>query len=423
MAMRAGRSPIPRVAVTAVAMVLVAEAGVWLLRPRPAPIAPAPVSENRYFTPAEIDRGRDFSSGQLALYGASVAIEGVVLVSLALGRPRWARRALERAGGRRVAGPALAAAGLSLTLSVTGLPVSIISEQRAVDYGLSTEPFASWLGDVGKSALIGAGMAAIGGLILFGLVRRFGTRWWIPGGVAVVAIGAVSTWLAPIVIAPLFNKFTPLPRSSSARTEVLDLARRADVDVGNVYRVDASRRSTALNAYVDGIGSSRRVVLYDNLINGSDRAELQSVVAHELGHVRHDDIPRGLVFVALIAPLGVLFVRLLAEPLLRRQDTDPGAPAALPAYALGLFVASLVLGVVGNQLSRSVEASADSFALELTHDPKSFIALQRKLTISNLGDPDPPALSHFLLGSHPTSVERIGAAVDFEGLHPKPPAD
>jgi STE24 endopeptidase len=243
-----------------------------------------------------------------------------------------------------------------------------------------------------------------------------------PGAVAVVAIGAVSAWLAPIVIAPLFNKFTPLPQSSSARAEVLDLARRAGVDVGNVYRVDASRRVTSLNAYVDGIGSSKRVVLYDNLIHGSDRAELKSVVAHELGHVRHDDILRGLAFVALIAPLGVLFVRLLAEPLLRRAGTDPGSPAALPAYALGLFLASLVLGMVGNQLSRKVEASADSFALELTHDPHSFIALQRKLTISNLGNPDPPALSHFLLGTHPTAVERIGAAVDFEGLHPKPPA-
>ena len=237
-----------------------------------------------------------------------------------------------------------------------------------------------------------------------------------------VAIGAVSAWLAPIVIAPLFNKFTPLPQSSTARAEVLDLARRAGVDVGNVYRVDASRRVTSLNAYVDGIGSSKRVVLYDNLIHGSDRAELESVVAHELGHVRHDDIVRGLAFVALIAPLGVLFVRLLAEPLLRRAGTDPGSPAALPAYALGLFLASLALGMVGNQLSRKVEASADSFALELTHDPHSFIALQRKLTISTLATRTRrPSLTSC---SAPIRrrCERIGAAVDFEGLHPKPPA-
>ncbi len=393
MAMRRARSSIPTVAVTAVAMVLVAEAGVWLLRPRPAPIAAAPVPESEYFTPAQIERGRDFSGGQLALYGAGIVVEGVVLVSLAAGRPRWARRALGRLEGRRILGPAAAAAGLSLTLAVVGLPVAVASHQRSVDYGLSTQGLDSWLGDVGKSALIGAGMAAIGGVLLFAMVRRFNRRWWVPGAFAVVVVGAVTVWLAPIVIAPLFNKFTPLPPSSSARTQVIDLARRAGVDVGNVYRVDASRRVTSLNAYVDGIGSSKRVVLYDNLIHGSDRAQLESVVAHELGHVKHDDILRGLAFVALIAPLGVLFVRQLADRFLRRSGIEAGSTAALPAYALGLFVASLALGTVGNQLSRRVEASADSFALGLTHDPHSFIALQRKLTISNVGDPSPPASS------------------------------
>ncbi len=422
MAMRQVRPSIPTVAVTAVAMVLVAEAGIWLLRPRPAPIAPSRVPESEYFTPAQIERGRDFSDGQLVLYGVAVAVEGLALVALAGGRPRRARRALERLERRRRLGPAGAAAGLSLTLTVVGLPVAVASHQRSVDFGLSTQDFGSWLGDFAKSALIGAGMAAIGGAILFALVRRFQRRWWIPGAVAVVLIGAISTWLAPVVIAPLFNKFTPLPQASSARAEVLDLADRAGVEVGDVYRVDASRRVTALNAYVDGIGSSKRVVLYDNLIDGSDRAELESVVAHELGHVKHDDILRGLAFVALIAPLGVLFVRQLGDGLLRRSGVAPGSLPALPAYALGLFAASLVLGTVGNQLSRRVEASADSFALELTHDPQSFTALQRKLTVSNLGDPDPPGVVQFLLGTHPTAVQRIGAAADYRALHPKPAA-
>jgi STE24 endopeptidase len=422
MAMRLGGRSIPRVAVTAVAMVLVAEAGVWLLRPRPAPIPAAPVSAGDYFTQQQIDRGRDYSDGQLWLYGAALVVEGTVLTSLALGRPRWARRALRRVEPRKVVGPLVAGGALSLTLAVTGLPVAIASHERAVDFGLSTQDLGSWLGDVAKSALVGAVLAGVGGGILFALVRRFRTRWWIPGAVAVVAIGAVTSWLAPVVIAPLFNKFTPLPAGSQTRSEVLALARRAGVDVGGVYRVDASRRVTALNAYVDGIGSSKRVVLYDNLINDSDRAELRSVVAHELGHVKHDDILRGLAFVALIAPLGIVFVLQLADPLLRRAGIAPGSPAALPAYALGLFLASFVLGTVGNQLSRRVEASADTFALELTHDPRAFIQLQRQLTISNVGDPSPPVVLQFLLGTHPSAVQRIGAAVDSKSLSPKPSA-
>jgi hypothetical protein len=218
MAMRAGRPSIPRVAVTAVAMVLVAEAGVWVLRPRPAPIAPSPVSATDYFTPAEIDRGRDFSNGQLALYGAAVVIEGAVLVSLAVGRPRWARRALERAGRRRVAGPALAAGGLSLTLAVTGLPVAIASHQRAVDYGLSTQDFGSWLEDVAKSALIGAVLAAIGGLILFGLAGGFPAPWrWSRSGPSRHGWRQSSSRRSSTSSRRCRSRARPAPRSSTSR--------------------------------------------------------------------------------------------------------------------------------------------------------------------------------------------------------------
>jgi STE24 endopeptidase len=394
-------------------MVLVAEAAVWLLRPRPAAPPPAPVSAQDYFTHAQIDRGSNYSTGQLWLFAGGLAVEMVVLVPLALGRPRVAGGALRRLERRPVAGGAAAGAALSVALAVAALPTGVAAHERAVDFGLSTQGLASWLGDGAKSAGIGAVFAAGGGALLIVLVRRFGRRWWLPGTVAVVAFGAISTWLAPVVIAPLFNRFEPLSESSPARAEVLKLGREAGVDIGQVYRVDASRRVRTLNAYVDGVGSTKRVVLYDNLIDGTDRAELGSVVAHELGHVKHDDILRGLAFVALIAPLGILFVRELTEMLTERAGTEPGSPAALPAYALALALASLVLGTAGNQLSRKVEASADSFALQLTHDPSAFIELQRRLTVSNLGNPDPPSIVHWLLGTHPTAVERIGAALAF----------
>ena len=122
-----------------------------------------------------------------------------------------------------------------------------------------------------------------------------------------IALAALVTWIGPVLLAPVFNEFDPLPEGSAARQEVLALAERAGVEIGEVYRIDASRRSTALNAYVDGIGSSKRVVLYDNLLESAQRPELRSIVAHELGHVAHHDIRRGLTFVALVAPFGLLF--------------------------------------------------------------------------------------------------------------------
>jgi STE24 endopeptidase len=244
------------------------------------------------------------------------------------------------------------------------------------------------------------------------LLRRLGERFWIGGTVLVVGAAAAFTWLAPVVLAPVFNRFESLP-AGRLRSEVLDLGRRAGVKIGEVYRVDASRRSTAINAYVDGLGSTKRVVLYDNTIRELRPAELRSVVAHELAHVEGNDIPRGLLFVALVAPLGVLFVQLSAGALARRRGDDLRSPAALPALALSVALAAFVLGVPGNRLSRAVEARADTFALELTRDPQGFIDLQQRLAVSNLADPEPPAALHAVFGTHPTTMERIGAAVAY----------
>jgi len=181
-----------------------------------------------------------------------------------------------------------------------------------------------------------------------------------------------------------------------------------------VYRVNASRRVRSLNAYVDGIGSTRRVVLYDNLLRRTNRPELRSIVAHELGHVKHNDVPRGLAFLILVTPLGLLFASELAGALLARAGVEDRTPAALPAYFLGLAAASLVLSVPGNQLSRQVEASADAFALRLTHDPRALIQVQRRLAVSSVSDPDPPDIVTTLLGTHPSTMDRIGAAVAYE---------
>jgi STE24 endopeptidase len=182
--------------------------------------------------------------------------------------------------------------------------------------------------------------------------------------------------------------------------------------VGEVYRVDASRRTTAANAYVNGIGHTKRVVLYDTLIDGFPPDQVRSVVAHELGHQAHDDIWRGLAWLAIVAPAGTFLAQALAERLgARRGLADPSArpgPAALPALALSLALVSFALGSAGNALSRRVEASADAFALHETRDPAAFIALERRLAVVNLADPDPPKLLQVLFGTHPTTVERIG---------------
>jgi STE24 endopeptidase len=395
-------------------MIVVAEAAVWLLSPRDEPPDPIPVAETDYFGQAELERARDYRSGQRWLALAGLALEGALLVALASGRPARVRRALDRLADRPLRGAALAGAGIALLTQAVTLPARLIAHERAVDAGISSQSLGSWLWDVARSAAITAALAAVVAVVLLALVRRFPRRWWLPAAAAASVLAIVFVWIAPVLLAPVFNRFERLPEGNPAREELVELGRRAGVDIGDVYRVDASRRVTSLNAYVDGIGPTKRIVVYDNLLEQAARPELDSLVAHELAHVANDDIPRGLAYFAIVAPFGLLFSRELALAILRRRGIDPGTPAALPAYLLAISLAAWVLGIPGYQLSRKVEARADAVALELTGDPQALIDLQRKLARTNLSDPDPPELYHDLFGTHPSTVERIGAALAFE---------
>ena len=400
------------VAAVALAAVVVAEIAAWLIGPHGGVIEPDHVSAGAYFSAAQLDRAADFNGPQRWIGLGGLAVQLATLALLALWRPGPLRRALALASRRPLVGAAAVGAMIALILAIAGLPLAAVGQARARDFGLATQSFGPWLSDQARSAAIAALLAAVGGLVALTLLRRLGRRFWIGGTLVVVGYAVIFTWLAPVLLAPAFNHFEPLPKGP-IRAQVMRLGRQAGVSIGQVYRVDASRRSTALNAYVDGLGPSKRVVIYDNAIQQLSRAELGSIIAHELGHVKRDDVVHGIVFVALIAPLGVLFVQLMSFALARRSGDDVRSPGVIPALALSLALATLVLGIPGNQLSRGVEARADSFALELTRDPSAFIAMQRRLASTNLSDPDPPGLLHFLFGTHPSTMERIGAAVAF----------
>ena len=395
-----------RLPIALVAAVVVAEAAVLLLRPRDGVIAPAPVGVRSYFSEAQLDRARDFRRPQLALYGVALLVQGGVLVALVRRPPR----ALRREWRRPLLAGAAAGAALSVALTVATLPVDAVRRERARDVGLVTQSWGAWAGDVAKSSAIGAVLAGGGALILLGLQRRFPRHWWAPAGATTVAVGAVFLYAGPVVLDPVFNRFDRLP-DGRTRSDVLDLARRADVKVGEVYVVDASRRTTAANAYVAGLGPTKRVVLYDNLLEHFTRDELRLVVAHELAHVHYRDVPNGLLYLALVAPLGLLAVQRLSE---RLAPGRAGAAGVLPAAALSLGLVAGTIGVVSNQLSRRVEARADSYALKLTEAPRPFIGFERRIAIRNVADPDPPEWRERLLSTHPPTIERIGIGVAYE---------
>jgi STE24 endopeptidase len=389
------------IACTAFATVA-AEGARRLLAPRTSPPKPAQVELRAYFSQAEIDRGRRFARPQRALGLARMAID-LGALTMVVRRPP---AALARSRSRPAAAGGAAGGLLALAMSLPTLPLRAISRRRSIAAGLDTQSWRAWGADLLKASAIEAVFAGAAGSATVAAVRRYPQGWWLPVASASVLTGTVLSALAPVVLDPLFNDFTPLPEGQ-ARTDVLELARAAGVKVGEVYSVDASRRTTAANAYVTGLGPTKRVVLFDTLLDRYSRDELRMVVAHELAHVRHRDVPRGVLYAALVAPAVALAVQQLSWALSPARDT----PAALPALALAATLVSAPVGIIGNGLSRAMERRADEFSLQLARVPDAFVSFERAIALQNVADLEPPGWFRRLLSTHPPTLERIGAAV------------
>jgi STE24 endopeptidase len=390
-----------------------AELAARALAPREPVAAPEPVDILDHFTEGQIRRGRRYARPQLALGLVRSTLDAGVLVALVraqsrrprLGDPR-PRAAATRVTVLRDGG---LAAGLSVALSVPGLPVAALARRRARSVGLVTQSWRGWATDLGRASAIQGALAAVGGAGILGIMRRWPRQWWLPAAGGSVAVGAAAAGLAPVLLDPVFNRFTPLP-DGPLRSDVLGLAAAAGVRVGGVYSVDASRRTTAANAYVSGLGPSKRIVLFDTLIDRYSPEEIRVVVAHELAHVRHRDVLRGVAFAAACAPGAAFAVQRLTTSL----SDEPTERTALPALALSLGIVSVPIGVISGRLSRALERRADAYSLALSRAPEAFISFERTIALQNVADLDPPRLVQ-ALSTHPPTGERIGAALAYRG--------
>jgi STE24 endopeptidase len=216
----------------------------------------------------------------------------------------------------------------------------------------------------------------------------------------------------PVLVEPVFNKFTPMA-DGELRSSLISLASRDGVPVRDVLVADASRRTTALNAYVSGLGPTRRIVVFDTLLKEAPPSEVEAVVAHELGHAKDADVFTGTLIGALGAAAAVCAVYLLGSwtGLLRRAGVesiaDPRAVALLVAVAA---LAGLVAAPLQSLVSRRIEARADAHALALTEDPSTVERMEERLATTNLADVDPPRWEYIMFASHPSVVERMAAA-------------
>jgi STE24 endopeptidase len=350
--------------------------------------------DNPPFTPGEVDRSRRYHRPLYVALGLDLVLGLSTLAALAA-FAEW------RFGPWWLAAPLWAAVAVALSTLVR-LPVTIwrgwLHERR---WGFSTQSPSSFAGDILKKLLLTFLFAAVPVLGVVGLARAFPSWWPAVAAPAAALLVLLVGFVAPLLLEPLFNRFTPLDDAPLA-CALLALAQRAGVPVQDVLVADASRRTRKVNAYVSGIGATRRVVLYDTLLEEVPRRELEVVVAHELGHRRARHVAKGTALAMLGAAAGTVVIWALLP--------DPQDPAVAPLILLISALLELAALPFESALSRRWERVADRFSLDLTADREAFRALHRKLATANLGDLYPPRWLYLLLFSHPTTPERLAAA-------------
>ncbi len=375
------------------------------------------------FTPAEIERARRYRRPIYAALFLGLGLELGALAALAFsaagdwlyepveGLPWW---------GGGFAFPALVVAALAVLRLPLAFWRGYLHEHR---FGLSTQTVGGWLLDRAKVICVGVTLTAAVLASLVSLAR------WLPGAwPAVAAPGAAALvfllgLVAPLIFEPLFNRFRPLA-DEALTAELRALAERAGVPVAGVLVADASRRTRKANAYVSGLGPTRRVVLHDTLLDRVAAPEVRLVTAHELAHRRERHVAKGTALQALGAAAVVLVLwGLLSESRVLEAVGASGAadPRMIPFVLLvagGLDLLGLPFVAA---LSRRWERVADRVSLELTGDVASFEAAHRALAESNLADLDPPRALYLLLFTHPTQPERLEAARRWRATAGAPP--
>lgn len=368
------------------------------------------------FTPEQVARGRALRRAQWPWLIAA-RLGALTLLSLLGLTPAGAwlvTRVAQPAGGAwwaRVLGGAVA---LVLAQEALSLPFAARLRTVRARYGLVTQGWGGWWTDRARGLLVGLPLVTGALFTVYALAGT--TRWWWAwlALIAAVAVAALS-WLAPVVLEPLFNRFAPMAEGP-LREALLGLADRDGLAVRDVLVADASRRTTAVNAYVSGFGRTRRVVVHDTLLSTATQREVELVTAHELGHVKHRDVVAGTLVGAAGAAGGVLLLAVVVRwpALLDAAGVTRFAdPRSAPLLAALAALGSAAAGPLTCAASRRMERRADRHALELTRDPDAFIAMQRRLTVANVADPSPPRALHVLFGTHPTAVQRIASAREF----------
>lgn len=360
----------------------------------------------RYFSPEEVQKSKRYQRPltRLGLLGSVGNL--IVIVGFIWGN--WAPGLVDRLNLEEWPIQLLAIIlAVEIATTIPTLPISYYRTfVHEKNWGFSTETVGGWVADQIKSLLIGL---IISGVLLTALwwIIRSTDLWWLYGAIVLIVFSVILAFLAPIVIMPLFNKFTPA-EDETLRNRLREISRSGGIDLADVLVMDASKRTRHDNAFFTGLGKTKRVVIYDNMLSW-DPELVDVVVAHEAGHWKHRHLLHGIVtgtVFALAVFLGLKYFMEWKAALDGAGVKSPGDPSALPLFMLGFGLASLLTRIPQTWLSRSHERQADLFALNLVKNPEAFRRVWRQFSEKDLPDLDPSPWKRLTL-SHPPIAERL----------------
>jgi STE24 endopeptidase len=280
-------------------------------------------------------------------------------------------------------------------------------------YKLSNQTFFKYFIENVKSMLVGLVIGIPILLLFFFVINHFGDLWWLVFAFAMFLISVVLSQLFPIIILPIFYKILPL-NDEELITRISNLAKAAGIKVENVFSFDMSKNTKKANAAFTGLGKTKRIILGDTLLNDYTKDEIETVIAHELGHYKHKHILKNILFGTVSSFLTFFIISILYKNSLNWFDFKSiSQVAALPLLSLWAMIIGLIQSPVGNILSRKYEYEADRYAIESTLKPECFINTLNKLTDQNLGDREPHPFVEWFFYSHPSIKNRINAIENF----------
>jgi STE24 endopeptidase len=309
-----------------------------------------------------------------------------------------------------------------IVVSVLTFPLTVYESYfREHKYGLLNQTFGPWMRD---QAMMLAVSVVLGGILvvpLFGLVRRLGKSWWVWGAVVSILFLAFVSLIAPVYIAPLFNKYTKL-QDSRIKDPILSMARANGIPATDVYEFDASRQSNRVSANVSGFAGTQRISLNDNLLKRCTLPEIETTMGHEMGHYVLNHAYKGLVMNGVVVVLGFAFLSGFINIGLVRWGEDWGIRgmtdvAALPLAIIGLSIYFFLMTPVTNTISRTMEFEADMYGLNSARQPDGEANVD--LMLGEYRKLDPGPVEEFIFFDHPSGRTRLTAAMRWKAEHPE----